>query len=88
MEAKMNRDDPMERRIARALDTAGIAYTRQSVTNLDFELHDGSGVFIEVKRMHSPRIAEQMSRVKNVIAVQGDVAVEWLAKQIERGHDV
>lgn len=73
--------DPMEAIIAEALDRAGIAYTRDhgggNPSGLDFRL--ANGVEIEVKRMHSPRIAEQMARAENVIAIQGDEAVRWFA---------
>lgn len=63
----------MEAIIAEALDAAGMAYA----TGLDFRL--ANGIEIEVKRMHSPRIAEQMSRAENVIAVQGEQAVRFFA---------
>ncbi len=75
-------NDPMELILAAALDRAGIAYTTgdggSNAVGLDFHLTDAD-VHIEVKQMHTPRIAEQMSRAPNVIAVQGRAAVEWLA---------
>lgn len=75
-------DDPMERLIADALDAAGYAYRTDegggNPTNLDFALTE-YGIEIEVKRFHSPRIAEQMSRAENVIAVQGEDAVKFVA---------
>lgn len=78
-------DDRMEAMIADALDKAGIHYTTdyggKNPSGLDFNLID-HGVEIEVKRLHSPRIAEQMSRAPNVIAAQGDVAVRFLAEAI------
>lgn len=81
--------DPMERMIADALDAAGIAYVTDygggNPSGLDFRLDNG--IEIEVKRYHSPRIARQMARAENVIAVQGKPAVEWLAAMIrEAGH--
>lgn len=73
--------DPMEQIIADALDEAGIGYTADfgsgNPSGLDFRLHNG--IEIEVKRFHTPRIAEQMSRAPNVIAVQGREAVVYLA---------
>lgn len=79
-------DDPMEQMIADALEAAGIAYIRDGDPGgegqrLDFYLPDYD-LFIEVKRLHSPRIAEQMALAKNVIAVQGEAAVRWLAGMI------
>ena len=76
--------DKMEAMIADALDAVGVRYITDSTGNpsrLDFNLTD-YGVEIEVKRLHSPRIAEQMSRAPNVIAAQGDVAVKFLADLI------
>jgi hypothetical protein len=78
--------DPMEAIIAAALTRAGIAYVTgeggHNPSGLDFRLTQ-SGIEIEVKRMHSPRSAEQMARAENVIAVQGEAAVRWLADLIE-----
>lgn len=75
--------DPMEAIIHDALTEAGIPFVhdthRGPFPHLDFHLPDAD-LYIEVKRMHSDRIAEQMSRAPNVIAVQGKPAVEWLAK--------
>ena len=80
--------DPMELIIAEALMLAGVKFRTDHPARLDFHIPDaarsGDGVHIEVKRMHSDRIAEQMSRVPNVIAVQGEDAVRWLADLIER----
>lgn len=77
--------DPMEQIIADALDAAGIQYTSDfnggNPARPDFYLPEVD-VYIEVKRFHSPRIADQMSRAPNVIAVQGKLAVEWLAAMI------
>lgn len=72
--------DPMERILAEAMSLAGINYEHETsgATPLDFYLPPA--VHIEVKQFHSPRIAAQMARADNVIAVQGRGAVEWLAK--------
>lgn len=79
--------DPMERIIADALDDAGISYTTDiggaNPSNLDFRL--ANGIEIEVKRFHTPRIAEQMARADNVIAVQGEDAIRWVARIIRAG---
>lgn len=72
--------DPMERLIADALDSIGEPY-QTNILALDFYLPNRD-VFIEVKRMHSDRIAEQMSRADNVIAAQGVAAVSLLADML------
>lgn len=83
----MSKMDPMEAIIARALEAAGIDFTTDlgggNPVGLDFYLpaHD---VHIEVKRQHTPRIAEQMSRAPNVIAVQGETAIRLFASMIHR----
>lgn len=73
--------DPMEKLIADALDAVGASYVTDfggaNPSGLDFRL--SSGVEIEVKRFHSPRIAEQASRAENVIIAQGEQAVRFLA---------
>jgi hypothetical protein len=78
--------DPLERIVAEALDDAGIGYVTDAgggnPSNLDFRLHNG--IEIEVKRFHTPRIAEQMSRAENVIVAQGEAAVLFLADLIAR----
>lgn len=75
-------NDPMEEIIAKALDHAGMAYLTgdggHNPSGLDFRLTE-NGIEIEVKRFHSDRIAEQMSRADNVIAIQGELAVRFFA---------
>jgi hypothetical protein len=75
--------DPMEAIIYDALKKGDILFQTEEQTEqrLDFYL-PAYDIHIEVKRMHTPRIAEQMSRADNVIAVQGKAAVEWLARTI------
>lgn len=76
--------DPMEQLIADALDYHGIEYVREQdprAYKLDFYL-PLQDVHIEVKRFHADRIAEQMSRVPNVIVAQGIEAVTVLANLI------
>ena len=79
--------DPMEEIVRRALVAAGIRFhTDQGGGNpsgLDFVLPD-LGIEIEVKRFHSPRIADQMARAENVVAIQGEVAVRWMASLLNR----
>lgn len=73
--------------IEAALLEAGIRFIADTgagvgnASRLDFSLPD-YGIEIEVKRFHSLRIAEQMSRAPNVIAAQGEVAVRFLADAI------
>lgn len=50
-----------------------------TASGLDFYL-PLEGIAIEVKRFHSPRIAEQMSREKNVIAIQGEEAARFFQR--------
>jgi hypothetical protein len=77
--------DPMEKIIADALIKAGVVfvtdYGGHNPTNLDFYLPE-HGIHIEVKQFYTPRIADQMSRANNVIAIQGRDAAMWFAKAI------
>jgi len=73
----------MERLIADGLDAGGFSYKHESDREapgqtLDFHLYD-LGIYIEVKRFHAARVADQMSRADNVIVAQGKPAVELLA---------
>lgn len=78
-------DDPLEKMVSEALDAAGVRYFRESdaenPSRLDFYLAD-LDVAIEVKRFHSPRIADQMARAQNVIALQGEAAVRWFCQRM------
>lgn len=76
--------DPLEREVERALIEAGLQYCtgskHASITRrLDFYVVPWK-VWIEVKQMHSDRIAEQTSRVPDVIVLQGWVAVRLFCK--------
>lgn len=76
--------DPIERIIADALDARGITYLRDGTADtngLDFQLC-ASGIYIECKAYHTDRTSEQMSRVENVIVIQGRHAAETFAKMI------
>lgn len=78
-------ENPFEQIIERALIKAGIAYQADhdgsNPTHLDFYLPEYD-VHVEVKTMHSERIAEQMSRAPNVIVAQGKHAIEFLARRL------
>lgn len=80
--------DPLERVIEQALIDAGIAYETDdgggTESRLDFHL-PAFDVSIEVKRFYTPRTGEQMARAPNVIAVQGERAVKFLAIAIRSG---
>jgi hypothetical protein len=82
--------DPMERMIEDALASAGIDYACENspgnATSLDFYLPD-HGVAIEVKRFHSDRIAAQMARAPNVIALQGETAVRFFCEMLRSSSD-
>lgn len=67
-----------EQIIEDALTRAGIEFQRHNAKELDFFLPT-LDIYIEVKDMHSPRIAAQMERAKNVIAIQGIAAAVWFA---------
>lgn len=77
-------NDPMERKIADALDAAGVEFEHERrPENLDFYL-PAFDIFIEVKRFHSPRVSDQMRRAPNVIVAQGDKGVAFLAGLLRR----
>ena len=65
--------DPIEAIVATALTSSGIRYQHELFGHLDFYLPDYE-IEIECKQFHSDRISEQMSRHKNVIAIQGKEA--------------
>ena len=83
--------DPMDKLVFTALLYGGYTFRwgENTVSKLDFEVDTPEGVVaIEVKQFHSDRIAKQMSRAENVIAVQGKRAVHMLAGLLEgAGHD-
>lgn len=74
--------DPVEEIVAEGLRRAEIEFrVDDNVSGLDFYL-PGLDVYIEVKQHHSARIAEQMSRRPNVIAVQGMHAARKFVEMI------
>ncbi|MRL69856.1 hypothetical protein, partial [Brevundimonas sp. SPF441] len=75
--------DPMERMVAEAFEAAGIGFKTNTASGLDFAI-DGAPVFVEVKQFHTPRIAGQMARVDNVVAIQGRQAMSWFSSLVRR----
>lgn len=78
--------DPIEKIVADALDARGIAYTvdgKGETHGLDFRL-EGIDVYVECKQFHTPRTSEQMSRVSDVIVIQGRRAAETFAEMLKR----
>lgn len=76
--------DPVEIVIAEGLERAGIEYERKSENrfpHLDFYL-PRLNIYIEVKQFHTDRIADQMSRVPDIIAIQGMKAAVIFVKMI------
>jgi len=83
--------DPIEKIIADALDGASVAYTytrdgEGDNSGLDFRL-TGVDVYIECKQFHTARAGEQMSRVENIICIQGRRAAEVFAAMITNKKD-
>lgn len=79
--------DTMEEIIRNALDRSPLIYVEEEhpdAKGLDFYL-PFVGVHIEVKQFHSERIAEQMSRADNVIAIQGIGAAKLFAQMLAPG---
>jgi len=74
--------DPMERLTGDALRGAGIAFITdhepESPARLDFYL-PSEDLHIEVKRFHSDRVTEQLTRAENVVLLQGKGAVRFFA---------
>lgn len=83
------RPDPMEAIVEAWLISRGVSFTRHHPSRLDFHLPT-LGLFIECKRFHSPRIAEQLSRVprEDVLVIQGIGAFEKLRRLFGDGGDV
>jgi len=74
--------DPIEQIVETALLRAGLGFTKDGegdTRGLDFHVTDFD-IFIEVKQFHTDRVAEQMSRVENVIVIQGRRAAEAFAR--------
>ncbi|MCJ8334590.1 MAG: hypothetical protein MJH10_10155 [Epibacterium sp.] len=81
--------DPMERLLFDALTHAEIPFTMDPHPDnlgLDFYLPQEE-VYVEVKQFHSDRIANQMARAPNVIALQGRGAVLMFCSLVQRPKD-
>jgi hypothetical protein len=81
--------DPMERMIADALNKAGMPAIhegdkRRAGIGPTFDFDLGNGVYIEVKRMHTPRVEKQLAQAENVILIQGKQAAEWFSAAIAK----
>jgi hypothetical protein len=82
--AKMVLADPMEKIVRDALNASPLLFVEEEdprALGLDFYL-PLLDIHIEVKQFHSHRISEQMSRAKNVIAIQGIDAAKLFSKMI------
>lgn len=72
----------LEKLIRDALADAGLRFVCEGhgeTRALDFYLPDDD-LYIEVKQFHSERIAGQMARADNVIAVQGAKTVDFFVR--------
>lgn len=74
-----------EKIIADALTKASLEFVMENdmmnAAGLDFYLPQYD-IYIEVKSFYSERIAEQMSRAKNVIAIQGEQSARVFADMV------
>lgn len=79
-------NDPLEQKIANALDNAKINYKTDYEglvpINLDFYLTDFD-IYLEIKGGHSDRISKQTSRAFNVIVIQGIKSVDLIVKLLQ-----
>ena len=76
--------DNLEKRVAQALDNAQIKYVHESEgAELDFHLPD-LDCYIEIKRFHTERVLNQLSRHESVILIQGEKAVSAFENLISK----
>lgn len=81
--------DPIERIVATALRDSGISFIHEMddplglTQRLDFYV-PSLDLHIEVKQFHTPRVERQLSRVTNVILIQGRKAAEAFALMIAK----
>jgi hypothetical protein len=74
--------DPMEKGFEKLCDALRIKWERDDHrSGLDYWLPE-LRVYVEVKRFHSPRIADQLSRRSDVIAIQGMNALDAFRKMV------
>lgn len=80
-----NYSDPVERIIADALTARGIRFeyevVRPNGRRIDFYL-PAYDLFIEVKQFSTPRTAQQIEGMENVIVIQGKHAAQQFARLI------
>lgn len=77
--------DPIEKIVADAMTRNKVRFVEEPdpiCKRLDFYLPDYD-VYIEVKQFHAERIAEQMGRVDNIIAIQGEGAAKMFARILD-----
>jgi hypothetical protein len=75
---------PLEKRFKAFCEANKIeAIPHDKHSGLDFFLPHYD-CYVELKQFHSERIAEQMSRVPNVIAIQGKKAMDCFEKLMQR----
>lgn len=80
--------DPCEFLIRNALAIAGYDFQENVKVDdrqIDFYIPD-LDLYIEVKQYHSDRISSQMSKVQNIIAVQGLAACQQFAEILKKGR--
>lgn len=76
--------DPMEKIVRDALSNSQLMFVEEEdprALGLDFYL-PLQDIHIEVKQFHTDRISEQMSRARNVIAIQGVEAARLFAQMV------
>lgn len=80
-------NDPIESIVRKALEASPLLFVEEEdpmAKGMDFYLPI-LDIHIEVKQFHSDRIAEQMSRAANVIAIQGADAARLFAQMLTSG---
>lgn len=77
-------NDPVEAIVARALDDAGISYTRPDGTP-DFKI-TAFNLEIEVKQFYSERVIRQLEGKENIILIQGKPAASYFYRLLNGDH--
>lgn len=76
--------DELEAMVYHALMERHIEFKMTNTARLDFYLPN-QDIYIEVKRMFSPHIADQCKRVQNIIVLQGLDAVSAFCNLLKNG---